>query len=47
MSNLRKQPAREVILRCRVDGKEVSLDELAAEVVRCGGMAPVGRRGTK
>jgi hypothetical protein len=45
MSNPRKQPAREVVLTCRVEGKEVSIEELARELVRCGGI--VRRGGTK
>jgi hypothetical protein len=38
------QPQRETVLTCRVDGREVTLEQLAAEVVRCGGIA---RKGAK
>ena len=38
-------PKREVVLTCRVEGKAVSLEELARELVRCGGI--VRRGGTK
>lgn len=38
-----KQPKREIVLTARVDGREVSLEELAREINRCGGLAPVKR----
>ena len=30
-----KQPKRDIVLTCRIDGREVSLEELAVELVRC------------
>jgi hypothetical protein len=39
----KRQPKREIVLTCRVDGAEVSLEELALELVRCGGIAAKGR----
>jgi hypothetical protein len=39
-----KQPRREPVITCRVDGREVTLEQLAAEVVRCGGIAPKGAK---
>jgi hypothetical protein len=37
------QPKRTIELTCRVEGREVSLEELALELVRCGGIAVKGR----
>lgn len=37
------QPKRDIALTCRINGQEVSLEELALELVRCGGIAD--RRG--
>jgi len=45
VKNTKPQPRREVVLTCRVEGKEVSIEELARELVRCGGI--VRRGGTK
>lgn len=44
MKNTDERPRRETVLTCRVDGREVTLEQLAAELVRCGGIA---RRGAK
>jgi len=44
MKNTKQQPKREVVLTCRVEGKEVSLEELARELVRCGGIVRRGGR---
>jgi hypothetical protein len=30
-----KQPKRDIVLTCRIEGREVTLEELAAELVRC------------
>jgi hypothetical protein len=44
VKNTKPQPRREVVLTCRVEGKEVSLEELARELVRCGGIVRRGGR---
>ena len=44
MKNTKQQPRREIVLTCRVDGKEVSIEELAAELVRAGGLAVRGQK---
>lgn len=38
-----QEPKREIVLTCRIDGREVSLEELARELVRCGGIARKGK----
>jgi hypothetical protein len=51
MKREREQPpvraprAMVTVLTCRVDGREVTLEQLAAEVVRCGGIARKGAKG--
>ena len=44
MKDSKETPRREIVLTCRVDGKDVSLEALARELVRCGGIA---RKGAK
>ena len=34
----KQPPKREIVLTARVDGREVSLEELAREINRCGGI---------
>lgn len=44
MKNTSTEPKRETVLTCRVDGRAVTLEQLAVELVRCGGIA---RKGAK
>ena len=36
-------PKRETPVTCRINGVEVTLEELAREINRCGGLAPAKR----
>jgi hypothetical protein len=44
VKNTSTKAKRETVLTCRVDGREVTLEQLAAEVVRCGGIVRRGGR---
>jgi hypothetical protein len=37
------QPKRETLVTCRINGVEVTLEELAREINRCGGLKQAGR----
>jgi hypothetical protein len=39
----KQQPKRETPVTCRINGAEVTIEELAAEINRCGGLAPAKR----
>jgi hypothetical protein len=42
-----KQPKRPTVVTCRINGVAVSLEELAQELVRCGGIVAKTNRGSK
>jgi len=44
VKNTKQQPRRDIVLTCRVNGEDVTLEELARELVRCGGIT---RKGAK
>jgi hypothetical protein len=44
VKSTRPEPTRETVLTCRINGVEVSIEELAKEITRCGGIVRKGGR---